>query len=54
MDVGIGDRHHHQDVRDRSIGRVPLSTVDDPLITIANRRALKKARVAAGGVRFGH
>ena len=36
--VGIGHRHHDQEVRDRSVRREPLVPVEDPAVAVAHAR----------------
>ena len=52
--VGVGDRHHDQEVRHRRVGGEPLAAVDDPLVAVEHRGGLEQRRVRAGGVRLGH
>ena len=52
--VGVGDRHHDQEVRHRRVGGEPLAAVDDPLVAVEHRGRLQQRRVRAGGVRLGH
>ena len=51
--VGVGDRHHDQEVGDRGVAREPLVTVDDPLVALTHRARAQQRRVRAG-VRLGH
>ena len=52
--VGVGDRHHDQEVGDRAVGREPLVAVDHPVVAVARRAGLQQRRVRAGGVGLGH
>ena len=35
--VGVGDRHHDQEVGDRAVGGEPLVAVDHPVVAVADR-----------------
>ncbi len=52
--VGVGDRHHDQEVRDRAVRGEPLVPVDDPFVTLAHGRGGQQRRVGAGGLGLGH
>ena len=52
--VGIGDRHHDQEVGDRAVGGEPLVAVDHPLVAVADGGGLQQRRIRAGGVGLGH
>ena len=52
--VGVGDRHHDQEVRHRGVRGEPLVAVDDPLVALEHRGGLQQRRVRAGVLRLGH
>ena len=52
--IGVGDRHHDQEVGDRAVGGEPLVAVDHPVVAVAHRAGLEQRRVRAGGVGLGH
>ncbi len=37
VDVGVGHRHHDEEVGHRAVGGEPLVAVDDPLVTVPHR-----------------
>ena len=49
--VGVGDRHHDQEVGDRAVRGEPLVAVDHPLVAVADRARLQQRRVGAGACR---
>ena len=52
--LGVGDRHHDQEVRHRRVRGEPLAAVDDPVVAVEHRGRLEQRRVRARGVRLGH
>ena len=54
LSVGIGDRHHDQEVRDRAVRGEPLVPVEDVAVSVPNGARPELGRVRAGGVGLGH
>jgi hypothetical protein len=54
VDIGIGNGHHDEEVSHRTIGRVPLTSIDNPLLTIEHGTGLQQGGVGTGGMGFSH
>jgi hypothetical protein len=52
--VGIGDRHHDEDVGDRAVRGEPLVPVEDVAVAVAHGACAQLRRVRARRLRLGH
>ena len=52
--VGVGDRHHDEEVGDRAVRGEPLVPVEDVAVAVADCAGPELGRIRAGGVGLGH